>query len=60
MDNAPIHRKTVIAGHRILFLSKYSPDSNDIAHNFSVLERARTYTPPEMSLDQIICNYCAA
>jgi putative transposase len=65
MDNAPIHRKTVIkelvesAGHRILFLPKYSPDLNDIEHDFSALKRARMYAPPRMSLDEIIRNYCA-
>lgn len=41
MDNAPIHRKGAIreivesAGHQILFLPKYSPDLNDIEHDFS-------------------------
>ena len=41
MDNAPIHRKTAIrlqveeAGHQILFLPKYSPDLNEIEHDFS-------------------------
>ena len=47
MDNAPIHRKTVIrllveeAGHQIIFLPKYSPDLNDIEHDFSALKRAK-------------------
>lgn len=41
MDNAPIHRKNVIrelvesGGHQVLFLPKYSPDLNDIEHDFS-------------------------
>jgi transposase len=35
MDNAPIHRKTLIKelvngqGHEVIFLPKYSPDLND-------------------------------
>ena len=38
MDNAPIHRKSIIrqlveeAGHQVIFLPKYSPDLNDIEH----------------------------
>jgi Transposase and inactivated derivatives len=44
MDNAPIHCKTAIkllvkeVGHQILFLPKYSPDLNDIEHDFSTLK----------------------
>ena len=66
MDNAPIHRKTAIkllveaAGHQVLFLPKYSPDLNDIEHDFSALKRARMYTPADTSLDEIIRTYCAA
>ena len=66
MDNAPIHRKSVIrecveeAGHQVLFLPKYSPDFNDIEHDFSALKRARMYAPIGTSLDEIIRNYCAA
>ena len=51
MDNSPIHRKNVIrelveAGdHQLLFLPKYSPDLNDIEHDFSALKRARMYLP---------------
>ena len=66
MDNAPIHRKTVIrqlveeAGHEVLFLPKYSPDLNDIEHDFSALKRARMYAKAGTSLDEIIRDYCAA
>jgi excisionase family DNA binding protein len=66
MDNAPIHRKPVIkelvesAGHQILFLPKYSPDLNDIEHDFSALKRLRMYASPETSLDEIIRNYCSS
>lgn len=65
MDNAPIHRKTAIrelveeTGHQVLFLPKYSPDLNDIEHDFSALKRARMYAPPGTSLDELICAYCA-
>ena len=51
MDNSPIHRKNVIrelveaGGHQLLFLPKYSPDLNDIEHDFSALKRARMYSP---------------
>ena len=49
MDNSPIHRKNVIrelveAGdHQLLFLPKYSPDLNEIEHDFSASKRARMY-----------------
>ena len=65
MDNSPIHRKNVIrelveaGGHQLLFLPKYSPDLNDIEHDFSGLKRARMYSPINTSLDEIIRNYCA-
>jgi transposase len=65
MDNAPIHRKTVIrllvedAGHQIIFLPKYSPDLNDIEHDFSALKRAKMYASSGTSLDEIIRAYCA-
>ena len=51
MEHSPIHRKNVIrelveAGHhQLLFLPKYSPDLNDIEHDFSALKRARMYSP---------------
>ncbi len=66
MDNAPIHRKGSIrelvdrAGHQIVFLPKYSPDLNDIEHDFSALKRARMYASSDTSLDKIICDYCAS
>ena len=65
MDHAPIHLKTVIrllveeAGHQIIFLPKYSPDLNDIEHDFSALKRAKMYASPGTSLDEIIRAYCA-
>jgi transposase len=64
MDNAPIHRKAIIrrlvqaAGHYVLFLPPYSPDLNDIEHDFSALKRAMMYAPSGTSLDQVIRDYC--
>ena len=51
MDNSPIHRKNLIrelveaGSHQLLFLSKYSPDLNNIEHDFSALKIARMYSP---------------
>ncbi|MCT0252668.1 transposase, partial [Synechocystis sp. CS-94] len=47
-------------GHTVLFLPTYSPDLNDIEHDFSALKRARTYASPGVSIDEIIRNYCVA
>ena len=64
MDNAPIHRKNAVRQlieetvHQIVFLPKYSPDLNDIEHDFSALKRKRMYASPDTSLDDIICDYC--
>jgi putative transposase len=66
MDNAPIHRKNKIkelvdgTEHQIVFLPKYSPDLNDIEHDFSALKRKRMYEGDKKSLDEIIRDYCAA
>ena len=37
----------------------YSPDLNDIEHDFSALKRAKMYASPGSSLDKIIRAYCA-
>ena len=64
MDNSPIHRKNLIrelveaGSHQLLFLSKYSPDLNNIEHDFSALKIARMYSPINTSFDEIIRNYC--
>ncbi|APB33934.1 transposase [Gloeomargarita lithophora Alchichica-D10] len=64
MDNAPIHRKNRIRelaqvkGHIVLFLPTYSPDLNDIEHDFRALKRLRMYTPAGTTIDKVICNYC--
>lgn len=66
MDNAPIHRKNTIrqlveeAGHKVLFLPTYSPDLNDIEHDFGALKRARINANGEKSIDEIIREYCAS
>ena len=66
MDNAPIHRKNVIRQlveetvHQVVFLPKYSPDLNDIEHDFSALKRKRMYASSATSLDEIIRDYCTA
>ena len=65
LDNSPIHKKNVIgelveAGvYQLLFLPKYSPDLNDIEHDFSESKRARMYSTINTSIDEIIRNYCA-
>lgn len=64
MDNAPIHRKGKIkeivesASHKVLFLPTYSPDLNDIEHDFSALKRLRMYTPAGTSIDEVVRLYC--
>jgi putative transposase len=66
MDNAPIHRKTRIrelveaAGHQVLFLPKYSPDLNDIEHDFGAIKKARMYAKFGTSIDEVIRDYCTA
>ena len=65
MDNSQIHRKNVIrelvepGGYQLLFLQKNFPNLNDIEHDFTVLKRARMYSPINTSLDKIIPDYCA-
>ena len=62
MDNSPIHRKKVIRelveaeDHQLLFLPKYSPNLNDIEHDFSALKRARMYWHINTYLNEIVCN----
>jgi putative transposase len=64
MDNSPIHRKTRIrelveaAGHQVLFLPRYSPDLNDIEHDFGAIKKARMYAKSGTSIDEVIRNYC--
>ena len=66
MDNASIHRKTVIkqivedGNHQVIFLPKYSPNLKDIEHNFSALKRAKMYATSNTALDEIIRDYCVA
>jgi putative transposase len=66
MDNAPIHRKNIIrelveaAGHQVLFLPRYSPDLNDIEHDFGAVKKSRMYAKPGTSIDEVIRDYCIA
>ncbi|GCL58907.1 transposase [Microcystis aeruginosa NIES-3807] len=46
------------AGDQVVFLPKYSPDLNDIEHDFIALKRARMYDPVGTPLDEIIRTYC--
>jgi putative transposase len=48
------------AGHIVLFLPTYSPDLNDIEHDFSALKKLRMYAPPGTTIDEVIRNYCAS
>ncbi len=48
------------SGHIILFLPKYSPDLNDMEHDFAALKNMRMYAPSETSLDEIIRDYCTS
>ncbi|BAQ64358.1 mobile element protein [Geminocystis sp. NIES-3709] len=64
MNNAPIHRKNIIkqlienTEHEVIFLPPYSPDLNDIEHDFSALKRTRMYASIETYIDKIISDYC--
>ena len=59
-DNSPIHRKNVIrelveaGGHQLLFLPKYSPNLNDIEHDFSALKIAIMYSYINTYIDEFI------
>ena len=39
------------------FLPKYSPDPNDIEHDFSALKKMRDYAQYGTSIDEIIRRY---
>ena len=66
MDNAPIHRKGRIRElleaheHEVLFLPRYSPDLNDIEHDFAAIKKLRAYDMTGKTLDEIIKDYCVA
>ena len=45
--------------HQALFLPKYSPDLNDIEHDFITLKQAKMYAAPGTFLEGLICAYCA-
>ncbi len=68
MDNGPIQRTTSryrdrkrrikelvkAAGNEVVFLPRYSPDLNDIEHDFSAFKRARMHADLETSIDELI------
>ena len=64
-DNSLIHRKNFIrelveaGGHQLLFLPKYSPNLNDIGHDFSALKIAIMYSYINTYIDEFIRSYCA-
>jgi putative transposase len=63
MDNAPFHKKEEIrqiaeaAGHNVLFLPPYSPEFNKIEQDFAILKKQRIYSPPGITLDDLIEVY---
>jgi transposase len=63
IDNAPIHRKSKIEeivearGHQVLFLPKYSPDFNQIEHDFAAMKKRRKYAPQDTDVDRIVKDY---
>ena len=63
LDNAAFHRKEDVlriaqeAGHSVLFLPPYSPDFNKIEQDFAIIKKRRIYSPPDVSLYDIIKSY---
>ncbi|NJL98604.1 MAG: hypothetical protein HC924_07185 [Synechococcaceae cyanobacterium SM2_3_2] len=39
-------------------MPKYSPDFNDIEHDFRALKRARMYSRGQEGLDDVTGSYC--
>ena len=62
LDNVPFHKsartREIVGdkGAKILFLPPYSPDLNDIEHDFATIKKLREYNEHE-SLDDIIRMY---
>ena len=62
MDNATFHKSKETVqlirrtGAKLLFLPPYSPDFNNIEHDFAVLKRKRSYHP-EISLYDLVKMY---
>lgn len=63
LDNAPFHRKKYLHeiaekhGHKILFLSPYSPDFNPIEQSFGLIKRKRLYDKKNMTIEEIRLSY---
>ena len=45
------------AGHQVLFLPPYSPDFNQIEHDFAALKRILAYSPEGTTLNEVVANY---
>ncbi len=63
LDNAPFHRQNDVFeiaeqnGHQVLFLPPYSPDFNRIEQDFAIMKKRRLYSPPDVSLYDIVKSY---
>jgi len=63
MDNAPVHRKNIIAeilkesGHVLLPLPKYSPDFNPIEQTFGALKKRRMGMHINTTVEELIMSY---
>ncbi len=63
MDNAPIHRRKIIAemvkkhGHILLPLPKYSPDFNPIEQSFGAMKKRRQGMPIETTVEELVLSY---
>ena len=47
-------------GYAVIFLPRYSPDLNDIEHDFAAIKKLRAYDTTGKTLDEIIKDYCVA
>ena len=62
MDNVPFHKSTKTrelieaTGAKLLYLPPYSPDLNDIEHDFANIKKRREYDQNN-SLDHIVAAY---
>jgi len=62
LDNARFHRPEVVtaiaatAGHQVLFLPPYSPNFNNIEHDFAALKKILAYAPEGTTLDEVVAN----
>ena len=69
MDNAPVHRKNIIArilekqGHVLLPLPKYSPDftqghrGNPIEQSFGAMKKRRQSMDIDTTIEELVMSY---